>query len=114
MIVVEHCTTNERRKEDVMTREIELQRKIVELGHANQALQEALSRVEQQRDDIYAEYQNLVQVIRSNPSEHDLLALKGKVIKLEKLLDEEVPGWQFKMHGHDHDAKREEAIAHRA
>lgn len=82
-----------------MTREIELQRRIVELEHANQALQEALAEAEQRGNDIYAEYQTLTYSIRNSPTEHDLLAFKGRIAKLEKLLDEEVPGWRFKMHG---------------
>lgn len=114
VIAIGRYAVDERGKEDVMTKEVEQRQRIVELEHANQALRNALTEAEQRGNDIYAEYQALVYSIRNSPTEHDLLALKGRIVKLEKLLDEEVTGWRFKMHGHDHDAKREEAIAHRA
>ncbi|AKM78493.1 TPA: hypothetical protein DDZ49_01495 [Candidatus Wolfebacteria bacterium] len=80
-----------------MTKEIEQQRRIVELERLNGELAKQVVEAEQRAAGIYEQYQVLRYVIENSPTQHDLLFLKGRIKLLEETLDKEVSGWRFKI-----------------
>ncbi|KKU34719.1 MAG: hypothetical protein UX49_C0037G0013 [Candidatus Wolfebacteria bacterium GW2011_GWC2_46_275] len=70
-----------------MTKEIEQQRRIVELERLNGELAKQVVEAEQRAAGIYEQYQVLRYVIENSPTQHDLLFLKGRIKLLEETLD---------------------------
>lgn len=78
-----------------MEKEMELRRKVVELEQEKVDLVRDNTELRERLQGLYGEYQVLQYVIQNSPTGQDLLLLQGKIKKLERILEEEVPGWQF-------------------